>query len=83
MRFERPSRRLACALALAASALAGAGAAPAAADPNQISIVQDEQRLLHDGPGAQAAALDEIRSLGAEVVKVTVNWRNIAPGGSR
>jgi hypothetical protein len=44
--------------------------------------VQDEQRLLLDGPGAQAAALDEIKSLGAEVVKVTVNWRNIAPGGS-
>jgi hypothetical protein len=83
LRFERPSRRLACAVALAASALAGAGAAPAAANPNQISIVQDEQRLLHDGPAAQSAALDEIRSLGAEVVKVTVNWRNIAPGGSR
>jgi hypothetical protein len=83
LRLERPSRRLACALALAAGALAGAGAAPAAASPTQISIIQDEQRLLHDGPAAQSVALDEIKSLGAEVVKVTVNWRNIAPGGPR
>jgi hypothetical protein len=58
-------------------------AAPTSASPTQISIVQDEQRLLHEGPAAQANALDEIQSLGAEVVKVTVNWRNIAPGGSR
>ena len=68
---------------LAASALGVVGAAPAAANPNQTSIVQDEQRLLHDGPAAQSQALDEIKSLGAEVVKATVNWRNIAPAGSR
>jgi hypothetical protein len=47
-----------------------------------MSIVQDEQRLLHDGPAAQAAALDEIKGLGAEAVKVTVNWRTLAPSGS-
>jgi hypothetical protein len=58
-------------------------AAPASASPTQISIIQDEQRLLHDGPAVQATALDEIKALGAEVVKVTVNWRNIAPSGSR
>jgi len=57
--------------------------APAHASPTQISIVQDEQRLIEEGPAAQAAALDEIKSIGAEVVKVTVNWRNLAPGGSR
>jgi hypothetical protein len=64
--------------------LAGAGvwAAPASASPSQVSIVQDESRLLLDGPAAQSNALDEVKSLGAEVVKVTVNWRNIAPAGS-
>jgi hypothetical protein len=58
------------------------GAAPASASPTQISIVQDEGRLLHEGPAAQAQALDEIKALGADVVKTTVNWRSIAPAGS-
>lgn len=45
--------------------------------------MQDEGRLLHEGSAAQALALDEIKGLGAEVVKATVNWRTIAPSGSR
>jgi hypothetical protein len=70
-------------LAFAAVGLAAAlCAAPAAASPTQISIVQDEGRLLHQGPAAQSNALDEIKALGADAVKVTVNWRNIAPSGS-
>jgi hypothetical protein len=44
--------------------------------------VQDEGRLLDQGSAAQAQALDEIKALGAEAVKVTVNWRTIAPTGS-
>jgi hypothetical protein len=44
--------------------------------------VQDEGRLLHEGPAEQAQALDEIKALGADVVKATVNWRAIAPAGS-
>jgi hypothetical protein len=71
-------------LALAAAGLAAAlaAAAPASASPTQISIVQDEGRLLHEGPAAQSQALDEIKTLGAQVVKATVNWRTIAPTGS-
>jgi hypothetical protein len=71
-------------LALAATCLAAAlvAAAPASASPTQISIVQDEGRLLEQGSAAQSQALDEIKALGAEVVKVTVNWRAIAPSGS-
>jgi hypothetical protein len=57
--------------------------APAGANPTQLSIVQDEGRLLHEGSASQSQALDEIRALGADVVKVTVNWRAIAPAGSR
>jgi hypothetical protein len=57
-------------------------AAPASAGPTQISIVQDEARLLRQGPIVQAATLDQAKSLGAEVVKVTIDWRRIAPPGS-
>ncbi len=57
-------------------------AAPASANPTQLSIVQDEGRLLREGTGAQSQALDEIKALGADVVKVTVNWRPLAPSGS-
>ena len=70
-------------LALAALGLAALlAAAPASASPTQLTIVQDEGRLLDQGPAAQSQALDEIKSLGADIVKVTVNWRNIAPTGS-
>jgi len=71
-----------CRLALVVLAAALALAAPAHASPTQLSIVQDESRLLHEGPAAQSQALDEIKSLGADVVKATVNWRSLAPSGS-
>ena len=64
-------------------ALVGLSAAPASARPTQISIIQDEQHLVNSGPQVQNATLDEIKRLGAEVVKVTVDWRALAPGGSR
>jgi hypothetical protein len=79
--LNSPLFRLALALLGLCAALIVA--APASASPTQISIVQDEGRLLGQGPAAQAQALDEIKALGADVVKVTVNWRNIAPTGSR
>ena len=31
----------------------------------------------------QAVTLDEIKKLGADVAKVTLDWRRVAPGGSR
>jgi hypothetical protein len=72
-----------CRLALVVFAVAVlVGAAPASASPTQLSIVQDEGRLLHEGTAEQSQALDEIQRLGADVVKVTVNWRAIAPSGS-
>jgi hypothetical protein len=71
------------AILAALAALLGIAASAASANPTQISIVQDEQRLVHDGPIVQAATLDEIRRLGGDVAKVTVDWRRIAPGGVR
>ena len=70
------------AVAVALAAVVGVTAAPASANPTQLSIVQDEARLLRDGPQVQAATLDEIKKLGADVVKVTLDWRRIAPSAS-
>jgi hypothetical protein len=65
------------------AAVALSAAAPASAGPTQISIVQDEARLLREGPIVQATTLDEIKALGVDVVKVTIDWRRIAPPGTR
>src|SRR6201989_2225825 len=81
MDLPSPPGRLAPA-ALGFFAALAAGAPAASASPTQLSIVQDEGRLLHQGPAGQPQALDEIKSLGADVVKVTVNWRSLAPSGS-
>ena len=62
-----------CALAAAPGALASTG---------QITIFQDDGRLLENGPGARDAALDEIAAGGAEVVKVHLVWADVAPGGA-
>jgi hypothetical protein len=62
------------ALACVGVALAGA-AAPAAASHKQISIFEDDSRMFAN----PAATLTTFRLLGAQVVKVTVHWRSIAP----
>ncbi|HWH44303.1 MAG TPA: hypothetical protein VNT32_06200 [Thermoleophilaceae bacterium] len=57
-------------------------AAPAAsANPTQVSILQDDKLILRDGQQVRDARLDEFRALGVEVVKITVEWRDLAPGG--
>jgi len=77
-------RLIQAALAVALpAAVALVAAAPASAGPTQISIVQDEARLLREGPIVQALTLDQIKGLGVDVVKVTIDWRRIAPPGSR
>jgi hypothetical protein len=81
-RFPMRFRRLAIPL-LGAAALCALWSAPAEASPTQRSIVQDEARLLKKGAKVRRDTLDEIKSLGAEIVKVTVNWREIAPAGAR
>jgi hypothetical protein len=60
---------------LACGALLAAGAPPAAASPNQISILEDDVQLFAN-PTRTLAAL---RSLGAQVVRVSVQWDAIAP----
>ena len=74
-------RRRACAAALA---VVGAFALPAAATaaPNQESIIEDELRMLHSGPEARAAALDDAVALGADTIRANVQWARYAPAAT-
>ncbi len=53
--------------------------APAQAGKGQLSVFQDDALLRGSGDATRAQTLDEIDALGADVVKVLVNWRMIAP----
>jgi hypothetical protein len=64
------------ALLLAATLLP---AATAAASPTQPTMLQDDPQLLFKGSAARSARLDELKSLGVDIVKVRVRWREIAP----
>jgi hypothetical protein len=55
--------------------------AAAAASSGQLAIFQDDGRLLFHGPGVRDAALDELRALGADAIKLHVTWADVAPGG--
>ena len=57
--------------------------APAAASPFQRSILQDDAQLLGRGADVRERTLDELKVLGVDVVKMTVSWRELAPGGRR
>lgn len=46
-----------------------------------MSIFQDDAILRGSGDEARDNALNEIDALGADVVKMNVNWRTLAPGG--
>lgn len=54
----------------------------AAASPTQVSILQDDGQIINSGPGTRDARLDEFAALGVEVVKIGVEWRDVAPRGS-
>src|SRR5437773_2335045 len=45
-------------------------------------MMEDTDQLLSEGPAARDAALDTFKALGADVVKVRVQWRDIAPDPS-
>jgi hypothetical protein len=68
------------ALALAFACAAFAPAAQAHASVNQTSIIEDERLMLD--PATQASALTEAASLGADVVRANVIWRNFAPNAN-
>lgn len=64
---------------LLASAIAMLATTCAQASRGQLSVVDDSNRLLSHDPAQQDAGLDEISSLGAEIVKFPILWREVAP----
>jgi hypothetical protein len=71
--------------AWAASCLIGMlASAPARADHAQLSIFQDDEHLIYTSPAGANATLGVLKSLGVQVVRVTVEWADVAPDpGSR
>ena len=61
----------------------GAICAPALASKGQVSVFQHDAILRGSGDAERNAALNELDSLGVDVVKVLVNWRTLAPAGER
>src|SRR3954451_10186642 len=74
------TRRLPAVLLLCLAALA---ALPtyASAKKTQLSVIQDDARVIASGADVRNATLDEMRALGADVVKISIPWRELANGG--
>lgn len=74
-------RRLETKLLLLCATLASLLAlAPAAqASRTQLLVMQDDTLLFRSSSSAREAALNEMKALGADVVKLQVYWREIAP----
>jgi hypothetical protein len=61
--------------------LAALLATPAAAGPNQESMFQDDNELLYVPADQVSANLDTLRGLGVDRLRITVQWRELAPNG--
>ncbi|HEX8067058.1 MAG TPA: hypothetical protein VF520_11070 [Thermoleophilaceae bacterium] len=69
------------ALAAMAGALAAIALLPAAAPaaPSQPTMVQDDPELTRSTPEHRAVRLDELKGIGVDIVKVRIDWRDLAP----
>lgn len=76
--MNRHSRIISLALVVALTGLAFASGV-ASASKSQMSVIEEPARLTSLDEAAQTAALDEIEALGAEVVKYSISWRDVAP----
>jgi hypothetical protein len=76
LRFSLRMLLLACA---AAGALAVRGPAPATAAPYMVSIMQDDNQLAYGTARQRRVALDRMKSMGVEAVRVTLLWKAVAP----
>jgi hypothetical protein len=52
--------------------------AAAAASPNQVSVMQDDDLLVYRDDATRDRAMERMKALGVDVVRVTVLWRNVA-----
>src|SRR5947207_10616863 len=53
----------------------------ASASKAQYSIIQDDAKVIASGTDVRNATLDEMHGLGADVLKLSISWRDIANGG--
>jgi hypothetical protein len=53
----------------------------ASARATQLSVIQDDAHFTATSDATRTATLDEMRGLGADVVKITMSWRDIAGAG--
>src|SRR6476620_4980765 len=53
----------------------------ASARKTQLSVIQDDARVIASGDNTRNATLDEMRGLGADVVKISISWRDLAGAG--
>ncbi|MBA2505161.1 MAG: hypothetical protein H0V29_04355, partial [Thermoleophilaceae bacterium] len=74
--MSRRSLRQALGTATAALALC---VAPAAASPGQESIFMDDPLLVYGTDERVDATLARLKAMGADRVRITMLWRNIAP----
>jgi hypothetical protein len=81
--FARGRLRLLALGALTLTATALAPAAPASASPTQPTMLQDDTELVYGGDALRTKRLDQLKSLGVDIVKVRVRWRDLAPAGSK
>jgi len=65
-------------LAAGLAALSLIAPAAAHASATQFSVMQDDDRLVYRDDATRDAALQRMKSLGVDVVRVTVLWRNVA-----
>jgi hypothetical protein len=76
-RFSPRTPLVAC---VAGMMLAAPAEAPAA--PYMVSIMQDDNQLVYGTKRQRQVALDTMKSLGVEAVRVTLLWKAVAPSDS-
>jgi hypothetical protein len=75
--MNKLNRTILLAALLCAAALIPA--APAVAKTTQPTMLQDDPELLYGSSALRTKRLDEFKSLGVDIVKVRVRWRDLAP----
>jgi hypothetical protein len=75
-------RRLTIIFAMLCGAVALAAPA-ASASSRQLTVMQDDSLLYRQDGATREQTLDEFQALGADVVKVQIYWRDVAPAGRR
>lgn len=72
-------RSIALSCAVALCALASITAAPASASKDMESMFQDDNQLIFNTPEGTAKAMDTLKLLGVDRIRVSVFWATVAP----